>query len=649
MSVPKGKDRKKEFLTNCIIVAAVTAAVLLISMHIPFAAEENSGIDGMINGAVVHMLKNPFEVSVNRDYTAIILFAAMIILLYMYTCYLRDRQLRPGIENGSAKWNTNLNAYNKKYTSPKGSAAIDKSTGDWTQDKKGRWIPPNQNMIFTNDVYLSMSGRDTMRNCNALVVGGSGSGKSRFLVKPNLLQANCSYVITDPSGELLETMGDFLQNKGYDIKVLNLVEMDCSSRYNPFHYIRNEEGVLSMINALIANTTPKEAMKGDPFWEKSETALLLAICYFLWYEVNEKDQNFGSIMKLLRCAEIRDGNDDYVSPLDQIFADLEAKNPEHIAVRQYKVFKSAGSGKTAQSILICAMTRLNVFDIRALTELTNVDEMHLEDIGDKPTALFCITPVADTTFNFVVSLMYTQLFETLYHHAETECKGKRLPIHVRFMLDEFANIGSIPEFSEKLATMRKYDISCTIILQTVSQLKTRYKDDYETIIGNCDSFLFLGGQEQSTLELVSKKLGKETIKTKNSSRNIGNPRQRGGNLSYNTTGRELMMPDEIAKIDTSDCIFFLRGEDPFFGKKYDYPKHPNYYLTGDAEDEYLYDVHEHKRETEEIEYTEEETEEGIYAEPEAEIPEIEEVEEIPDMDFNTVDAGGFLINDTEEW
>ncbi len=433
------KNPRRELYIYLIIIAVCTVTALPAVLHAPLVMRDyGGGTDGLAGAVIMHIIRHPSEISVNRNYISLIIAAAIISSLYVYTSWLRNKDLRPGIEHGSAKWNTNLKKYSRKYTAPKGSTKTDKAVGKWKQDKSGKWIPFNKNMILTDNVYLSMDGRDTMRNCNVMVTGGSGSGKSRFVVKPNILQANCSYVVTDPSGELLETTGKFLESQGYEIKVLNLVEMDCSSRYNPFHYIRNEEGVLSMINALIANTTPKGSFKGDPFWEKSETALLLAICYFLWYEADEADQNFGNIMRLLRLAEIKDGDDDYVSPLDRIFAGIEEQNPEHIAVRQYKVFKSAGSGKTAQSILICAMTRLNVFDIRALTELTNTDELHLEDIGDKPTALFCITPVADTTFNFVVSLLYTQLFETLYHHAETECKGKRLPIHVRFLLDEFA-------------------------------------------------------------------------------------------------------------------------------------------------------------------------------------------------------------------
>ena len=434
-------------------------------------------------------------------------------------------------------------------------------------------------MIFSDKVFMSMDTRKTRRNNNIMVIGGSGSGKSRFVVKPNLLQANCSFVITDPSGELLETMGIYLENMGYEIRVFNLVEMKHSNCYNPFAYIRDEEGVLTMITALIKNTTPKGSSSNDPFWEKAETALLQALCFFLVSECNPEDRNFSNVMKLLRCAEVREGQEDFDSTLDILFNDLKEKDPEHIAVRQYAVFKQA-AGKTAQSILVSCSVRLTVFNMTSITTLTSQDNIDLASIGDKKVALFCITPVVDTTFNFLVALMYTQLFETLYFHAETQCKGKRLPVHVRFMLDEFANIGTIPEFSQKLATMRKYEISCTIIIQALSQIKSMYEKEWEVLIGNCDSLLFLGGSDQTTLKYISERLGKETIRSQNNSRSYG--KQGSYSLSFNKTGRELLTADEIAVMDNNNCILFIRGQYPFFTVKYNYPRHPNYHMTGDA-------------------------------------------------------------------
>lgn len=532
-----------------------------------------------IDAGLLRIIQKPFDIfPLNMTLIGVLFYIGIIAMGLLYVEYARHKQLRPGVESGSAAWNNDLKAYNKTYTDPKGKPYANRSGTD------------NKNIILTNDVFLSMNGRQTMRNLNVLVAGGSGSGKSRFVVKPNLLQANCSFVVTDPSGELLESTGEFLKKRGYKIKVFNLVQMQHSCSYNPFHYIRDEEGVLTMITALIQNTTPKDATKGDPFWEKAETALLQAICFYLYYECREEDRNFTNVMKLLRCLEVREGQEDYDSTLDIMFKMLKDKDPEHIAVRQYAVFKQA-AGKTAQSIMVSCSVRLTVFNMQSITRLTSVDNIDLASIGLEKTALFCITPVVDPTFNFLVALLYTQLFETLYYIAETDkqkCKGKRLPVHVRFLLDEFANIGTIPDFEQKLATMRKYEISCTIIIQNLAQLKTMYKDNHESVIGNCDSFLFLGGQEQTTLEYVSKKLGKETIRTRNASRNYG---QRGGNsLSYNTTGRELMTPDEISRMETSHCILFIRGELPFFGKKYDYPAHPNYSYTGDAKDEFLFDV-----------------------------------------------------------
>ena len=325
----------------------------------------------------------------------------------------------------------------------------------------------------------------------------------------------------------------------------------------------------------------------DPFWEKAETALLQALSFFLVSECSAEERNFSNVMKLLRCAEVKEGQEDYASVLDILFKELEENKPEHIAVRQYRVFKQA-AGKTAQSILVSCSVRLAVFNLTVINQLTGTDDIDLGTIGDKKTALFCITPTADTTFNFLISLLYTQLFETLYHKAETKCKGKRLPVHVRFLLDEFSNIGTIPDFAQKLSTMRKYEISCTIILQALSQIKALYKDDWEVLIGNCDEFLFLGGSDATTLEYISKKLGKETIRSINNSRSYG--RQGSYSISHNKAARELMTPDELNVMNNENCILFIRGLYPFFCKKYDLVKHPAYKYCGDADDKYLFDV-----------------------------------------------------------
>lgn len=592
---------KKTQARHTIYAGAVAGVgIIYLSLHIGKCWDGTAeGIDAVM----IHALTRPFDVfPINTQYAGIGVLAALIAMLLIYQHFLSNRNLRPDEESGSASWNEDLKKYYKKYADvTKATTKINEDTGGnhtwtYTSDEKGNRIYKHQgtkNMILSQDVVLSMDTRKTRRNNNILVIGGSGTGKSRYVMKPNMLQANTSFVITDPSGELLESMGSFLQTKGYEIKVFNLVQMDHSNCYNPFHYIRNEEGVLTMINALIENTTPKGSTPTDPFWVKAETALLQAICFYLIAECAPEEQNFNSVMKLLRCVEAGEGSDKKKSVLDVLMDNLRKKDPEHIALQSYAVFKSAGGGKTAQSILISCQTRLQMFNLSAIKNLTNTDDIDLKSIGDKPTALFCITSVVDTTYNFLVALMYTQLFETLYFHAETECsdiyhQGIRLPIHVRFLLDEFPNIGTIPEFAQKLATMRKYEISCTIVVQALSQLKSMYKDDWEVLIGNCDTQLFLGGSDATTLEYISKKLGKETIRAKNTSRNFG--RSGGSSTSLNQTGRELLQPDELARMHNDNCIVFLRGVLPFFSTKYDYPKHPNYHMTGDADKKYLFRV-----------------------------------------------------------
>lgn len=614
--------QKKNYLLMGVGIYALIIYVFLHLGHV-LGGEDRLSPEILI-AAIDHCVYHPLDIfPINTEYLTKGAFVGAIAPLLLHSEYLRRRDLRPSIENGSAKWSEDLKKYNQKFVDlsvkwPKifDTISIFKKLKAFliSLGKKISKIPligalwkaiekniqknfsvPTQgagskNMIFTKEVFLSMDTRKTRRNNNVLVIGGSGTGKSRFLVKPNALQGNCSMIFTDPSGELLESLGVFLEQQGYEIRVFNLVQMEHSNSYNPFHYIRNQEGVLIMINTLIKNTTPKGSSSSDPFWEKAETALLQAICFFLVSECNEEDQNFSSVMRLLRCAEAIEGKEDQDSTLDVLFNDLKAREPEHIAVQSYAVFKSAGGGKTAQSILISCQTRLQTFNLDAIKKLTDKDNIDLGSVGDKKVALFCITPSADTTFNYLVALLYSQLFETLYHHAETECKGKRLPYHVRFLLDEFANVGTIPDFSQKLATMRKYEISCTIIIQALSQLKSMYKDDWEVLVGNCDSCLFLGGSDATSLEYISKKLGKETIRTVNNSRSYG--KQGSHSMSYNKAGRELMTTDELGVMDNENCVLFIRGLYPFFGTKYPLEKHPNYPLSGDAKDENIYNVQE---------------------------------------------------------
>lgn len=576
--MPPKKKSKDEIVVIGIIVGVLCLSFLFVLAHYftitSMPQYKDASWFDTFPATKAHIQEHPFAIFPIPSQTWTGLLLILIVGMMLWVKEQKKKKQAPGEEEGSAKWNDAISSYNKKFTDPK--------------DK--------QNMILTQEIKLSMDGRKTRRNNNILVVGGSGAGKSRFFVKPNVLQANSSYVVTDPSGELLESTGYFMEKKaGYRVRIFNLVQMEFSDHYNPFHYIHTDEDVLAMITTLIRNTTPSGASKGDPFWEKSETALLEAICFYLYYEVREEDQNFSNVMRMMLLAKVKENQEDYKSTLDIMFEQLEKRNPNHIAVKYYKIFKM-GAGKTLKSILISATTRLGAFNLGRVQNLTNVDTIDLSTIGDEKTILYVVIPSADSTYNFLVSMMYSQLFSSLYFHAENDsevCKHKRLPYEVRFLLDEFANIGEIPDFEKKLATMRKYAISCSIILQNLSQLKTMYKDAWESIIGNCDSFLFLGGQEQTTLETVSKKLGKRTIIENGYSRSRGGQGSRSE--SENLKGRDLMTPDEISRMDNNCCILFIRGLFPFFCHKYDYPRHPNYKWTGDNKDEYLYDYRDASR------------------------------------------------------
>ena len=518
-----------------------------------------------------NLFSNPFDIfplsASAFKYIGLLTIVVAFIVMALYVNQQKNHVDMPGKESGSAKWYSDMDKYNKRYTDPKG-----------TKDHNG----PN-NMILSNDVFLNMDTKKTRFNNNVLVIGGSGSGKSRFFVKPNILQANCNYVVTDPAGEMLASMGTFLENQGYEIRVFNLVEMDKSHCYNPFKYIRKDEDVLTMIDCLIVNTTPPNTKGGDQFWVKSETALLQALCFYLIEKCVPEEQNFGSVMELLRLAEVDENNPDRQSPLDVMFSKLKAENPSSMAVKSYDIFKM-GAGKTLKSILISCGVRLQVFNLQAVANLTNVDTIDLASIGtgDGKKALFVITPQASETYNFLVSMLYSQLFETLYFEGNKLIEqDKSFKHEVRFLLDEFVNIGQIPQFTKKLATMRKYGISCSIIIQNLAQIKALYEKDWETIIGNCDSMIFLGGLEYSTLEYISNIMGTQTIRTRNEGRSRG--KNSSSSLNYQRTQRKLMNPDEVGNMDNSMCIIKIRSLDPFFTKKYDYPKHPNYHLTGDAD------------------------------------------------------------------
>lgn len=567
--IPKKNDKALYIFFGILIYAV--AVVLAFNAGKIMDGGEASIMTAFLS-ALTRMTVTPFDfmpvTSNGLKCAGLVTFIAFFGFMSMYINQERNKNTMPGKESGTAKWNTNLKDYNKKYSDPPG-----------IPDNSG----PN-NMILSDSICLNMDTTKTRFNNNIIVIGGSGSGKSRFFVKPNLLQANCDYIVTDPSGELSRSTAKFLEDRGYEIKIFNLVEMNKSLCYNPFNYVRNEEDVLTMIDCLIANTESPNKKGGDQFWEKSEKALLQALCFYLINYCKKEDQNFTTVMKLLRAAEVDENNPDKKSPLDIIFDSIKQSDPDSIAVKSYMTFKM-GAGKTLKSILISCAVRLQVFNIQAVANLTSVDTINLESMGtgDKKKALFVITPQASSTYNFLVSMLYSQLFETLYYIGDTDLKS--LKRQIRFLLDEFVNIGQIPQFTKKLATMRKYGISCSIIIQNVAQLKPLY-EDWETILGNCDSLLFLGGSEYSTLEYMSNILGTATIKTKNTSKSIGG--KGSHSISHNSSSRKLLNPDEVGNISNQMCIIKIRSLDPFMTKKYDYPRHPNYKYTGDADPENIY-------------------------------------------------------------
>ena len=491
---------------------------------------------------------------------------AVLIRLAVYSKGKNAKKYRRGIEYGSARWGTPADI--APYADP-----------DFFQ-----------NVLLTQTERITMSSRPKepkyARNKNILVIGGSGSGKTRFFVKPNLLQCHSSYVVTDPKGTILNEVGALLDRKGYRIKSLNLINFKKSMRYNPLAYIRSEKDILKLVNALILNTKGEGEKSSEDFWVKAERLYYSALIGYIWYEAEPEERNFITLLDLINASEAREDDEEFQSPVDLLFAKLEKEHPDHFAVKQYRKFKMA-AGKTLKSILISCGARLSPFDIAELRDLMAEDELELDTLGDRKSALFVILSDTDSTFNFVAALMYSQLFNLLCDKAD-DFYGGRLPVHVRCLLDEFANIGQIPNFDKLIATIRSREISASIILQSQSQLKTIYKDAADTIVGNCDSTLFLGGKEKSTLKEISELLGKETIDSFNQSENRGSQVSHG--LTYQKLGKELMTQDELAVMDGGKCIFMLRGVRPFLSDKYDLTKHPNYKYTADADKKYLFDM-----------------------------------------------------------
>lgn len=500
-------------------------------------------------------LNHPFQFHYT-EYT----IKSMLVCTLLYAAgigifYSSQKNYRRGEEHGSARW------------------------GDARQIcKKYSQKPYSQNILLTQNFRISLDTHKHRRCLNILVVGGSGAGKSRGFALPNIMQCCCSMVITDPKAELLRKTGGLLEKKGYEVRVFDLINPDTSFCYNPFEYVHDDKDVLRLISNLIQNTTPKSSKSSDPFWEKSETALLQALMLYLLHEAPPEEQNFAMIMEMLGSAQVKEEDEDYESPLDILFDRLEMRDPDSIAVKQYHIYKQA-AGKTAKSILISVGVRLAAFNLPQIAKLTNTDELDLSSMGERKVALFCCIPDADTSLNYLVGMIYSQLFQTLYYMAD-RVHGGALPVPVNCIMDEFPNVSLPNEFEKILATCRSRSIYCSIIIQNMSQLKALFKDSWESLVGNCDEFLYLGGNEKETHKYVSELLGKETIDTNT----YGQTKGKSGSYSTNfqQSGRELLQPDEVRMLDNQNALLFIRGERPILDAKYDLMKHPNIRYTEDG-------------------------------------------------------------------
>ena len=547
--------KKKSFRSAAPVWAAFTLPIVWLAVLMASCYDPGMTIFTLMD-AFSAATKNPFSLHWT-PYT--MKFIGIFLLLYggaILFYYTGQKNTRPGEEHGSASWGS-VRELDKKYR--------DKDAG--------------KNVILTQHLQMSMNGKLHRRNLLQIIVGGSGSGKTRFLAKPNLMLANASFIVTDPKGEMLRAVGNLFLEEGYVLRVFDLIDPSKSDCYNPFCYIRKDADVFKLIDNFIKNTTPKGAKANDPFWEKSETALDAALMLYLLHEAPVEDQNMETILYMIENGGAKEEDDDYQSPLDLLFEALEEEQPDHIAVRQYHIFKQA-AGKTAKSILVSAAVRLASFTLPEIQRITASDDMELGKLGERKQAIFCIIPDSnDASLNFLVGMLYTQAFQELYYQADKVHQGA-LPVPVRLMFDEFANVALPDGYARLQATMRSRNIMSTIILQNISQLKALFKDDWEGIIGNADSFVYLGGNEQSTHKYISELLGKETIDTRTSSQSKG----RNGSFSQNfqQTGRELMTPDEVRRLDNKNAIVLIRGEKPVIDEKYDILKHPNIYRTEDG-------------------------------------------------------------------
>ena len=622
------KKKKPDMLT-ILLYAIIVFAVLYVSAGLGAAMDLSVDDEGVLD---FNVLMTQFETvltstdtvgahftdfsSYSFKITLMVGFALGIYALMKYTS--RKRLHRKGVEHGSARW---ANEKEEKFLADRMSAGSKPKRGkDAAQQslrtatkpekKKVKKSPKSpfetdNNILLTQEVRMSLNTRQHRENLNVLVIGGSGSGKSRFYVKPNIMQLNTSYVVTDPKGELLRSCGRLLKKAGYEIRVFNLIDMSHSNNYNPFNYIYDKDGnisktyVMKMVNCLMKNTKQEGASGGDQFWDDSTKALTLAIAFYLLEKKtdengNSLDRNFSTVMKMMRLAGISEQDENHRSPLDEMMDELRTENPHSMAVSFYADFKKAPA-ETAKSILISAAVRFAAFNLPEVADLTHTDNIHLDTLGDRKTALFIIIPSSDATFNFLAAMMYTQLFDTLYDTANFKYGG-RLPVHVRCLLDEFANVGTIPDFDKLLATMRSMEISANIIIQNLAQLKKMYDKSWEILTGNCDSLLFLGGQEASTLEAISKSLGKETIDvvSQNRTRSHKSPSTSENN---SILGRELMTTDELKVMKPNECVLIVRALYPFFCHKFDIEKHQNYKHLEDSNKNYAYlidDLHTEK-------------------------------------------------------
>lgn len=543
------KDRKQDdyIFLGLLIIPVIWFAILI--------APYSSG--GLIYSLpyISEAINHPFSFSWCDNTPRMILIFTLIYAIGVMVYLSTMKNYRRTVEYGSAKWANALNV-NRKYASK-------------------NYL---ENKLLSQNVRIGLNGKIHRRNLNTIVIGGSGAGKTRFYCKPNIMQCNTSFVVLDPKGEILRSEGYMLEKEGYVIKVIDLIDMSKSHGYNPFHYIQSDKDILKLITNLIRNTTPKGSQSMDPFWEKSETALLEALMLYLYHYAPEDEQNFTMVMEMLTYAEVKEDDEEYESPLDELFHHLERSDSDSLALKQYQIYKQA-AGKTAKSILISVGVRLAAFNLDSMASLTRFDELELDKIGERKTALFAVIPDNDSTFNFLVGMLYTQLFQMLYYQADYVYGGE-LPVPVHFLMDEFANVALPDEFDKLLSTMRSRQIFVSIILQNLAQIKTLFKDSWESIVGNCDELYYLGGNEQSTHKFISEYLGKETLDTNTFGKSTGHSGSYSTN--YQQTGRELLTPDEVRLLNNDYGLLFIRGELPIMDKKYDLLKHPNINETTDG-------------------------------------------------------------------